>query len=158
MAEITTMMIQGEEEEEATQKVGNNWWRGTAPKCIKRQKPGQWTQIDYSVNIDNRVRLVWPRADISATRSVTSEKEPDREQEEKDMIEVERMLTWTCNRDKATRPLGEEAIPKVVPIEVYVPSEVQLNQLIGHCQAEHEHIMKTSLRPLQTNCTTRTVT
>ena len=38
MAEISTMIVQGADEEEAIQKVERSWWRGTAPKFIKRQR------------------------------------------------------------------------------------------------------------------------
>ena len=103
------------------------------------------SQIDYTVNVKNSVLLVRPSADISAIGSVAFEKRQNSEQEEREMREAEHMLSWTCNRDKAARLLGEEVIQKVVPTEVYVPSETQLNQLIGHCQAEHEHIMKKTI-------------
>ena len=38
MAEICTMMVQGEDKESASAKEEKNWWRGTKPKFIKRQK------------------------------------------------------------------------------------------------------------------------
>ena len=38
MAEITYLIIQGEEEDEARRKVEKNWWRGSVPKFKKRQR------------------------------------------------------------------------------------------------------------------------
>ena len=52
------------------------------------------------------------------------------------------MLEWTCIQEKVGRFLGEDVMQRVVPKEVYVPSETQLNKLIDQCKVEHELILR----------------